>query len=69
MEEIIKPIEDSLDQLHSKVDRLLTKNKKHKETLLLRDPINMDLFPLFLAHAGSQMIRQKNLKQSQLRVA
>ena len=64
MEEVIEPVEESLNQLHSKVDKLLTKNKKHKETLLLRDPININLFPLFLANAGSQAIRQKDLRQS-----
>jgi len=35
----------------------------------LRDPINRDLFPLFLANAGSKAVRQKDLKQSQLRLA
>lgn len=69
VEEVIEPIEESLDQLHGKVDKLLTKDKKQKETLLLRDPINMNLFPIFLLNAGSQAIRQKDLRQSQLRVA
>ena len=69
VEEAIEPIEDSLSQLHAKVDELLPKNKKHRETLPLRDPVDMNLFPLFFSNAGSQAIRQKDLKQSQLRVA
>ena len=69
VEEIIEPIEGSLDKLHVKVDKLLFKNKKQKETLPLRDPIDMNLFPLFLAKAGSQSLRKKNLRQAQLRIA
>ena len=69
VEEIIEPVEESLDQLHTKVDQLLSKNKKHREILPLRDPINMDLFPIFLANAGNKAVRRKDLKQSQLRLA
>ena len=67
--EPIEPIEDSLSQLHNKVDQLLSKGKKYKETLPLRDPIDMNLFPIFFTNAGSAAIRQKDLKQAQLRVA
>lgn len=69
VEEAIEPIEDSLNQLHNKVDQLLSKGKKHKETLPLRDPIDMNLFPIFFTNAGSKTIRQKDLKEAQLRVA
>lgn len=69
VEEAIEPIEDSLSQLHSKVDQLLSKSKKYKETLPLRDPIDMNLFPIFFTNAGSKAIRQQDLKQAQLRVA
>lgn len=69
VEEIIEPVEESLNQLHNKVDQLLSKDKKHREILFLRDPINSDLFPIFLANAGSKAVRQKDLKQSQLRLA
>ena len=69
VEEIIEPVEESLNQLHNKVDQLLRKDKKHREILPLRDPINMDLFPIFLANAGNKAVRQKDLKQSQLRLA
>ena len=46
VEEVLEPIEGSLDELHLKVDKLLFKNKKQKETLPLRDPIDTNLFPL-----------------------
>lgn len=68
VEEIIEPVEESLEQLHNKVDQLLSKDKKHREILPLQDPINMDLFPIFLANAGNKTVRRKNLKQSQLRL-
>jgi len=65
----IEPIEDSLIALHQKIDTLLPKNKVDREILPLRDPIDMNLFPLFFTNAGSQATRQKDLKQAQLRVA
>lgn len=69
VEEAIESIEDSLSQLHNKVDQLLSKSKKYKETLPLRDPIDMNLFPIFFTNAGSATIRQKDFKQAQLKVA
>lgn len=69
VEEAIEPIQGSLDELHLKVDKLLFKNKKQKETLPLRDPIDANLFPLFLAKTGSQSRRKKDLRQAQLRIA
>ena len=65
----VEEAEDNLNQLHNKVDQLLSKGKKYKETLPLRDPIDMNLFPIFFTNAGSKAIRQKDLKQAQLRVA
>ena len=65
----LKPIQDSLEELHKKVDTLLTKNKGDTEILPLRDPIDLNLFPIFFAKAGSKYKRQKDLKQAQLRVA
>ena len=65
----LEPVQDSLEELHKKVDTLLTKNKVDREILPLRDPIDLNLFPLFFANAGNQYQRQKDLKQAQLRVA
>lgn len=65
----LEPVQDSLEELHKKVDTLLTKNKVNREILPLRDPIDLNLFPLFFTNAGTQYQRQKDLKQAQLRVA
>ena len=65
----LEPVQDSLEQLHKKVDALLTKNKVNREILPLRDPIDFNLFPIFFANAGNHYQRQKDLKQAQLRVA
>lgn len=65
----LEPVQDSLEELHKKVDTLLTKNKVDREILPLRDPIDLNLFPLFFANAGNRYQRQKDLKQAQLRVA
>ena len=69
VEEAIEPIEDSLSQLHNKVDQLISKSKKYKDTLPLRNSIDMNLFPIFFTNAGSKAIRHQDLKQAQLRVA
>lgn len=65
----VEPIEHSIEQLHKKIDTLLPNRNLSREILPLRDPLNIDLFLLFFTNAGSQIIRQKDLKQSQLRVA
>ena len=67
--EAIEPVEDSLTELHLKIDTLLPKNKINREVLPLRDPIDINLFPLFFTNAGSQANRRQDLKQSQLRIA
>jgi len=64
----LEPVQDSLEELHKKVDTLLTKNKVNREILPLRDPIDINLFPLFFANAGTQYQRQKDLKQAQLHI-
>lgn len=55
----LEPVQDSLEELHKKVNILLTKNKVDREILPLRDPIDLNLFPLFFTHAGNQYQRQK----------
>jgi integrase/recombinase XerD len=65
----MEPVEASLLQLHNKIDTLLPKYKPNREVLPLRDPVDTNLFPLFFTNAGSQAIRQKDLKQAQIRVA
>lgn len=67
--EATEPIKDSITELHAKFDTLLTRAKQSKEILLLRDPLDVNLFPLFFNNAGSQATRRKDLKQAQLRIA
>lgn len=67
--EAIEPVESTLETLHQKVNKLLPKDKKNREVLPLRDPIDLNLFPIFLTNAGNQATRRKDLKQSQLRIA
>jgi integrase len=67
--EAVEPIEDSLTELHRKIDVLLPKDKVNRKVLPLRDPIDMNLFPFFFTNAGSKAKRRKDLKQAQLRLA
>lgn len=54
---------------NSIVDQLLPKKRKNKRTEPLRDPLHIDLFPLFFSHAGSSAKYKKDLKSSQLKIA
>lgn len=69
VEKAVEPINHSLDELHFKIDQLLPKDKKQRNIQPLRDPVDNDLFPLFLANAGSEAIYQRDLKSSQLVIA
>jgi len=68
VEEAIQPVEESLEELHSKVDKLLPKNKKEREIQPLRDPVSSNLFPIFMANSGNSYTYQKDLKRAQLRI-
>jgi hypothetical protein len=69
VEEAIQPIGESLKELHYKMDKLLSKNKKERETQLLRDPVNSNLFFIFMGNAGNSYTYQKDLKRAQLRIS
>ncbi|MFT6689446.1 MAG: integrase/recombinase XerD [Saprospiraceae bacterium] len=69
VEKAVEPINHSLDELHFKIDQLLPKDKKQRNIQPLRDPVDNDLFPLFLVNAGSEAIYQRDLKYSQLVIA
>lgn len=62
------PIERGIEELNSKMDLLLPKEKKVYDIQKLRDPINNKLFPIFLGAAGSLVKYNKELRRSQLRV-
>lgn len=68
VEQAIEPIEESLDELHLKVDKLLPSIKKQRQVLPLRDPATGSIFHTFMANAGNSFRQQKNLKRSQLRI-
>jgi transposase InsO family protein len=68
VEEAVEPINDSLEELHLKVDQLLPKKRKEKITRPLRDPVNVDLFPLFFNAAGLIAKYKRDLKSSQLKI-
>ncbi len=66
VEEAIEPVTNSLDHLHKKVDILLPNKKRVKD---VRDPLDYNLYPRFMANAGNVFKRQHELKRAQLRVA
>ena len=68
VEEAVEPINDGLEELHRKVDQLLPKKRKEKISQPLRDPVNVDLFPLFFNAAGLAARYKRNLKSSQLKI-
>lgn len=68
VEQAVEPIEESLDELHLKVDKLLPNIKKQRQVLPLRDPTTGSIFHTFMANAGNTFKQQKNLKRSQLRI-
>ena len=57
----LESVEDTLDEINSKVDRLLPKSKKKREVQALRDPMDRNLFPLFIQNAGNKFIYKKDL--------
>ncbi len=57
-----------MEILNKKIDRLLPKVKKDRQTQPLRDPVDNDLFPIFIANAGNVFQRRKDLKRAQIRI-
>ena len=83
VEDAIQPVQESINEnvddlrddfleemelLNKKIDRLLPKIKKEREIQPLRDPIDINLFPIFLQNAGSSSQRRKDLRRAQLRI-
>ena len=69
VEEAILPIQDMLEVMDEKLNLLLPKSKKDRNTLPLRDPVNTELFQVFLNAAGSTYKYKQDLKSAQLRIA
>jgi len=65
----LESVEEKLDEVNSKIDMLLPNKKADRNVQPLRDPLNADLFPLFMCHAGHSFDYQQNLKRAQFRIA
>ena len=66
--ENIQEFREEMEILNKKIDRLLPKVKKDRQTQPLRDPVDNNLFPIFLANAGNVFQRRKDLKRAQIRI-
>lgn len=68
VEESLNPIQDTLEDIRKDIQTLLPKRKKKREIKKLRDPLDFELFPIFLKNAGTNTKRLKRLRAAQLRV-
>ena len=68
VDELREQISEEMKALNKKIDMLLPKSKKERRVELLRDPIDDNLLPIFLANAGSYCERKKDLVRAQLRI-
>lgn len=68
LQELKDEFREEMEVLNYKLDMLLPKTKKNRETQPLRDPIDNGLYPIFLTNAGNAFQRRKDLKRSQLRI-
>lgn len=68
LKEDIGEVKDGISVVDSKIDKLLPKPKKGRNVQKLRDPIDQELFPIFLRSAGSGYKRKKKLMTAQLRI-
>ena len=68
IQELQDEFREEMDVLNQKIDMLLPKVKKDRETQPLRDPIDNNLFPIVMVNAGSLFQRRKELKRAQLRI-
>lgn len=66
IEEFHQQFLQEMDGLNKKVDMLLPKIKKKRQVELLRDPIDINLFPIFLVNAGNSCQRRQDLRRAQL---
>ena len=68
IDQSLEPLQAGIDELNDKMDILLPKRKKPRKIQKLRDPIDYELFPIFLEFAAQGMERRVELRRSQLRV-
>ena len=68
VDELREEFLEEMEILNKKIDILLPKNKKQREIKPLRDPIDINLFPIFFNNAGNSSKYTKDLKRAQLRI-
>ena len=68
LDEIREDLKSEMKVLNKKLDMLLPKAKKDRQVQPLRDPIDNNLFPIFLNNAGQAHQRKQDLIRSQLRI-
>lgn len=69
VEDALLPIQDMLEVMDDKLNKLIPKRKTNKATLPLRDPLDSDLLPIYMAGAGSQAKYKQDLRSAQLQIA
>ena len=65
---IIQLLRNNPDQIQERIDELMDILLKHRQVQKLRDPIDYELFPIFLEFAGRNMERWVELRRSQLQL-
>jgi hypothetical protein len=65
VQELQEEFREEMEIINSKLDMLLPKAKKDRKTQPLRDPIDNELYPIFLTNAGDVFQRKKDLKRAQ----
>lgn len=68
VQEALEPLQETILEIDRKIDILLFKPRKERVVQKLRDPVDQELFPIFLESAGSHCKRQKELRRAQLRI-
>ena len=68
VEDALEPLPDTIQEIDRKIDILLPKPRKERVVQKLRDPVDQELFPIFLESAGAACKRQNKLRSAQLRI-
>ena len=58
-----------METLNRKLDILLPKKRNERQIQPLRDPVDINLFPIFLSNAGESFSKIQDLKGAQIRTA
>lgn len=68
VDELREEFFEEMETLNKKIDLLLPKARKQREIQPLRDPVDVNLFPIFFTNAGNSFKYTKDLKRAQLRI-